>query len=89
MSSSSSRSNICALIACCVLLLIDMQLMSQFTVTAQQGCPIIAKLANPPWRPYYPVTVIFNNDSNWNDAEIAAMSRTLGVGRVPHHRAED
>lgn len=71
--SPSPRLNICVLICCCILLLIDLLLMSQQAAIAQSGCPNIPKLTMPHWEPYHPVTVVFQNDSNWSDAEIGVM----------------
>src|SRR5687768_17389960 len=70
---SPSRINIWGLIACCALLLIDMQLLLRPTAEAQGNCPDIMRLLNPHWEPNHPVTVVFQDNSNWTDDEIAAM----------------
>lgn len=75
--SFSSRLNACVVIACCVLLLIDIQLIFQLTVRAQSGCPNIPKLPTTTWEPNHPVTVIFQDTSNWNDTEIEAIKRAF------------
>jgi hypothetical protein len=75
---SPSRLNVCAFFASCLLLFIDMQLVSRPTVSAQtQGCPNINNLNGAFWEPFQPVTVVFQDDSNRSDDEIAVMQRAL------------
>jgi hypothetical protein len=75
---SSTRLNAYALAACCVLISIDMLLMFQPPASAQSGCPNIPKNAGVPWwEPNHSVTVVFQNDSNWTDAEIAVMKKAF------------
>ena len=74
---SSSRLNIYAVFASFALLSIDLLLMLQPTVSAQSNCPNVPKLGAPHWEPNHSVTVVFQNDSNWTDDEIAVMKKAF------------
>lgn len=72
---SPSRLNTYALIASLILLSLDVLLMTRPTVSAQSACPNIRPITQPFWEPNHPVTVVFQNDSNWSDDEIAVMRK--------------
>lgn len=74
---SPSRLNAYALVASFVLLSIDLLLLLQPAVGAQSNCPNISMISNPHWEPNHSVTVVFQDDSNWTDAEIAAMRKAF------------
>ncbi len=74
---SPTQLNVCALIACCVLLFIDMLLMAQLTSSAQSNCPNVPKINAAFWEPNHSVTVVFQDNSNWTDDEIVAMERAF------------
>lgn len=68
-----SRLNVYAFVASCALLSVDALWLFQPLVTAQSGCPDVPRSGAPFWEPNRSVTVVFQQDSNWTDKEIAVM----------------
>src|ERR1043166_5031482 len=69
--------NVGALVASCLLLLVDLLLMTPPATSAQSNCPPIPMIAFPYWEPNHDVTVVFQTDSNWTDNEIAVMKKAF------------
>jgi hypothetical protein len=75
---SSARLNAYAFAAGCLLISIDLLLMFQPPASAQSGCPNIPKNNGAPWwEPNHSVTVVFQEDSNWTDAEITVLKKAF------------
>lgn len=72
-----SRLNTHSLIACGALLSIDLLLLLQPSASAQFDCPNIPKNNAPFWEPNHPVTVVFQENSNWTNEEIGVMKKAF------------
>jgi hypothetical protein len=55
----------------------DMLLVIPSKASARSDCPNIQKLKAPFWEPNHTVTVVFQDDSNWSDDEIAVMRKAF------------
>jgi hypothetical protein len=66
-----------ALFASCLLISLATCSLLQININAQQGCPEVPRQNSPGWRSGANVTLVFDENSTFSSAEIAAIQRAF------------